>query len=237
MATCGRTSTRARDEHADRVALVLGDRRVTLRELRRAAVGVSHRLAEARRRSPATSSSCSGRHSIEAAVAMLGCLHRGVVLAPLPPMFNETQLSALIEQTDAQARSSSFGGEKEIAQVPRRWRRPGAAAELLPEDVDAVAARTLPDERERARRRRGRGRPALVGHDVGAQGHRALDQHAALRDRGRLRALGPDRRRHLPHRRRVRLRRRARLRLPARAAQRRHRRPAQTAGTPRRRCG
>ena len=40
-----------------------------------------------------------GRHSIEAAVAMLGCLHRGVVLAPLPPMFNETQMAALAEQT------------------------------------------------------------------------------------------------------------------------------------------
>ena len=42
-----------------------------------------------------------GRHSIEAAVALLGCLHRGVVLAPLPPMFNVTQLSALSSQTRA----------------------------------------------------------------------------------------------------------------------------------------
>ena len=46
-----------------------------------------------------------GRHSIEAAVAMLGCLHRGVVLAPLPPMFNETQLSALVDPDVARARS------------------------------------------------------------------------------------------------------------------------------------
>ena len=34
-------------EHADRVALVLEDRAVTYAELRRAAVGVSHRLADA----------------------------------------------------------------------------------------------------------------------------------------------------------------------------------------------
>ena len=55
-----------------------------------------------------------GRHSIEAAVAMLGCLHRGVVLAPLPPMFNETQLSALSSRREAAA-IVAFGGDKEIA--------------------------------------------------------------------------------------------------------------------------
>src|SRR4051812_43186453 len=55
-----------------------------------------------------------GRHSIEAAVAMLGCLHRGVVLAPLPPMFNQTQMAALAGQTSARA-IVTFGGEKEVA--------------------------------------------------------------------------------------------------------------------------
>ena len=74
---------------------------------------MSHRLAEGGVE-PGDVVILLGRHSIEAAVAMLGCLHRGVVLAPLPPMFNETQLAALVEQTQATA-IVTFGGEKEIA--------------------------------------------------------------------------------------------------------------------------
>ncbi|MEA2885390.1 MAG: hypothetical protein QOH32_4674, partial [Bradyrhizobium sp.] len=76
-------------EHASRVALVLEDRTVTYAELRRAAVALSHRLADAGVGAGEVVI-LLGRHSIEAAVAMLGCLHRGVVLAPLPPMFNQT---------------------------------------------------------------------------------------------------------------------------------------------------
>src|SRR6476659_7992071 len=89
-------------EHAERVALVLEDRAVTYTELRRAAIGLSHRLADAGVGAGEVVI-LLGRHSIEAAVAMLGCLHRGVVLAPLPPMFNETQMSALVGQTQATA--------------------------------------------------------------------------------------------------------------------------------------
>src|SRR5215213_3901126 len=88
------------DAQPDKVALVLDDRRVTYDELRRAAVALSARLA-AGSVQPGDAVVLLGRHSIEAAVAVLGCLHRGVVLAPLPPMFNETQLSALVEQTKA----------------------------------------------------------------------------------------------------------------------------------------
>src|SRR5215207_1996009 len=97
----------------DKVALVLDDRRITYYELRRAAVGVSARLA-AGSIQPGDVVVLLGRHSIEAAVALLGCLHRGVVVAPLPPMFNATQLVALAEQTQARA-IVGFGGEKEIA--------------------------------------------------------------------------------------------------------------------------
>src|SRR3954447_4614586 len=100
-------------EHAERVALVLEDRQVSYTELRRAAIAVSHRLANAGV-GVGDVVILLGRHSIEAAVAMLGCLHRGVVLAPLPPMFNQTQMTALVEQTNAKA-IVSFGGEKEIA--------------------------------------------------------------------------------------------------------------------------
>jgi len=99
--------------HADRVALVLEDRHVTYAELRRAAISLSGRLADVGV-AHGDVVILLGRHSIEAAVAMLGCLHRGVVLAPLPPMFNQTQMAALVEQTDAKA-IVSFGGEKEIA--------------------------------------------------------------------------------------------------------------------------
>ena len=88
------------DEHPGKAALILDDRAVTFEELRRAAIGVSRRLADGGVQ-PGEVVILLGRHSIEAALAMLGCLHRGVVLAPLPPMFNTTQLSTLLAQTQA----------------------------------------------------------------------------------------------------------------------------------------
>ena len=210
--------------HADRVALVLEDRRVTYAELRRAAISLSGRLADLGV-APGDVVILLGRHSIEAAVAMLGCLHRGVVLAPLPPMFNQTQMAALVEQTRRQGHRQLRRREGD-RQVPRGRGRPAAAADRPPRRSRRGAQRGAHGAP------RGRGRPgaALLGHDVGAQGRRALVQHAALRDRGRLLALGPDRRGHLPHRRGVRVRRRARVRLPARAAPGRDRRPAQPLG-------
>jgi cyclohexanecarboxylate-CoA ligase len=132
-------------EHLDRVALVLDDRRVTYEQLRRAAIGVSHRLAEGGI-DPGDVVVLLGRHSIEAAVAMLGCLHRGVVLAPLPPMFNESQLAALVEQTRATA-IVSFGGEKEIAKCRQVAGDRQLLLALRPEDVDAFAGQELSDER------------------------------------------------------------------------------------------
>jgi cyclohexanecarboxylate-CoA ligase len=134
-------------EHPDRVALILDDRRVTYAELRRAAIGVSHHLTDGGVR-PGDVVILLGRHSIEAAVAMLGCLHRGVVLAPLPPMFNQTQLAALVDQTHAAA-IVTFGGDKEIAKCR------GVAGDrlmlmtVLPDDVDAFAAQELPAGRSR----------------------------------------------------------------------------------------
>jgi acyl-coenzyme A synthetase/AMP-(fatty) acid ligase len=132
-------------EHADRLALVLDDRRVTFDELRRAAIGVSHRLAEGGIE-PGDVVILLGRHSIEAAVAMLGCLHRGVVLAPLPPMFNETQLAALLEQTQAKA-IVSFGGEKEIGKCREVAGDRVPLLTVLPEDVDAFSTQDLPADR------------------------------------------------------------------------------------------
>src|ERR687895_2404925 len=101
----------AAEARPDKVALLLDDRRVTYRELRRAAVALSARLATASV-APGDVVVLLGRHSIEAAVALLGCLHRGVVLAPLPPMFSVAQVAALGTQARAKA-IVSFGGDKE----------------------------------------------------------------------------------------------------------------------------
>jgi hypothetical protein len=59
-------------------------------------------------------------------------------------------------------------------------------------------------------RRRRRLRPALLGDHVAAEGHHALQQHAALRDRAHHEALAAHAGRREPRRLRVRLRRRRR---------------------------
>src|SRR5439155_8614817 len=126
------------EEHPTKVALILDDRRVTFEELRRAAVGVSARLAEGGVR-PGDVVVLLGRHSIEAAVAMLGCLHRGVVLAPLPPMFGVGQLSALIAQTRATG-LIGFGGDKEIAKCREVADQVPFVLAVRPDLVDELAA-------------------------------------------------------------------------------------------------
>ena len=135
--------------HPDKVALVLDERRITYAELRRAAVALSARLA-AGGVQPGDVVLLLGRHSIEAAVAMLGCLHRGVVLAPLPPMFNVTQLAALAEQTRAKA-LVGFGGEKEIAKCEQAASLVDRLFTLLPATVDELIQEEAPDERSERR--------------------------------------------------------------------------------------
>ena len=103
---------------------MLDDRHVTYDELRarrRRAVRPPRRPARCSR---ATWCILLGRHSIEAAVALLGCLHRGVVLAPLPPMFNAAQLAALARQT-----------RREGARRLRRRRRRSPSASRSPATV------------------------------------------------------------------------------------------------------
>src|SRR3954463_500607 len=132
-------------EHADRVALLLDARSVTYAELRRAAIGVSNRLSEGGIK-PGEVVILLGRHSIEAAVAMLGCMHRGAVLAPLPPMFNRTQLSALLAQTGATG-LVSFGGDKEIAKAREVADEVPYLLTVVPELVDELAAKESPADR------------------------------------------------------------------------------------------
>ena len=126
------------DENPAKIALVLDGRQVTYDELRRAAVGVSARLADGGVQ-PGDVVVLLGRHSIEAAVAMLGCLHRGVVLAPLPPMFGVGQLSALIAQTRATG-LIGFGGDKEIATCHEVADQVPFVLAVRPDLVDELAA-------------------------------------------------------------------------------------------------
>jgi cyclohexanecarboxylate-CoA ligase len=131
-------------ENPDKPALILDDRTFTFDQLRRAAAGVSLRLAEQGVKAGDVVI-LLGRHSIEAAVAMLGCMHRGVVIAPLPPMFNETQLSALITQTGATA-LLGFGGAKEQAKCERVADQVRFFFPIEPDLVDRLAQDDPPDE-------------------------------------------------------------------------------------------
>ncbi|MEA2312874.1 MAG: acyl-CoA synthetase [Solirubrobacteraceae bacterium] len=145
----------------DKVALILDVRRITYDELRRAAVALSARLAGASVE-PGDVVLLLGRHSIEAAVALLGCLHRGVVLAPLPPMFGVSQLSALAGQTAAKA-IVAFGGEKEIAKCEQAAPLVERLITLLPATLDELIA----EDADEARSERGADDIALVMHSSG----------------------------------------------------------------------
>ncbi|MBV9417333.1 MAG: AMP-binding protein, partial [Solirubrobacterales bacterium] len=135
---------RRAQEHPQKAALILDDRTFTFDQLRRAAVGVSVRLAEGGVKTGDVVI-LLGRHSIEAAVAMLGCMHRGVVIAPLPPMFNETQLSALIAQTRATA-LLGFGGERALAKCHQVADQVPLFLAIAPELVDQLAEDEHPDD-------------------------------------------------------------------------------------------
>jgi cyclohexanecarboxylate-CoA ligase len=131
-------------ENPDKPALILDDRVFTFDRLRRAAVGVSVQLADGGVE-PGDVVILLGRHSIEAAVAMLGCMHRGVVIAPLPPMFNESQLSALIAQTRAKG-LLGFGGDKELAKCQSVADQVPLFLAIEPDLVDRLSTDDPPDE-------------------------------------------------------------------------------------------
>ena len=137
------------DAVPDKVALILDDRQVTYAELRRAAVALSARLEQGGVH-PGDVVILLGRHSIEAAIAMLGALHRGAVLAPLPPMFNVSQLAALAAQTNARA-VVCFGDERELAKADHVAGQVPLVLALDSGTRDELLAADLPghrDERE-----------------------------------------------------------------------------------------
>jgi len=129
----------------DKVALILDDRGVTYDELRRAARALSARLAAASAE-PGDVVILLGRHSIEAVVALLGSLHRGLVVAPLPPMFSAGQLSALSSQTGAKG-IVGFGGEREIAKCELMAHEVEFVLALGPETLDELIGEQAPADR------------------------------------------------------------------------------------------
>jgi acyl-CoA synthetase (AMP-forming)/AMP-acid ligase II len=148
-------------EAPDKVALILEDRDVTYAELRSAALALSARLA-ALSAQPGDAVILIGRHSVAAVIALLGCLHRGVVLAPLPPMFSVAQLSALAAQMGAKG-VVAFGGDREIAKAQLVAGEVGFVLALEEETVDALFAQDAPAERAG----RGADDVALVLHSSG----------------------------------------------------------------------
>jgi cyclohexanecarboxylate-CoA ligase len=129
-----------------KVAVRDGENSIAYAELRRAAVALSARLAAADVGS-GDIVLLLGRNSIEAAVALLACFHRGAVAAPLPPMFGAAQLSALA----AQARPAAliaFGGEAEIEKGVGLREEIGLVLPLRPRDISQLAATEAPSARK-----------------------------------------------------------------------------------------
>ena len=125
---------------AGKTALVVGEESITYEELERAGVALSARLAGSSvQRGDVVL--LLGRNSIEAAVALLACFHRGAIAAPLPPMFGAAQLSALAAQAGAKA-LISFGGDAEIARCESLRGQIPLVMALRPDDTrDLVAER------------------------------------------------------------------------------------------------
>jgi acyl-CoA synthetase (AMP-forming)/AMP-acid ligase II len=103
------------EEAPEKAALILEDRVVSYAQLRRAACVLSARVAGTGAQ-PGDPVILIGRHSLGAVVALLGCLHRALVVAPLPPMFGAAQLSALADQVGAKG-VVAFGGDRDLAKA------------------------------------------------------------------------------------------------------------------------
>jgi cyclohexanecarboxylate-CoA ligase len=128
----------------EKIAFHAGDVHITYGQLERAAVALSARLAR-RGIEPGDVVLALGRHSVEAAVAMLACFHRGAVLAPLPPMFNETQLAALAGQTGGKG-LLTFGGERELAKGEAAAHAFAFVLAVRPQELDELIAEDAPAE-------------------------------------------------------------------------------------------
>src|SRR5436305_11554360 len=135
--------------HADadetKAALIVEDRSISYDELRRAAIALSARLA-ASGIAAGDVVLLLGRNSIEAAVGMLACFHRGAVAAPLPPMFGPAQLAALAAQAGAKA-LIGFGGQPELDKCEAMSGEHPLVLTLQPRDVDVLVSEPADDSR------------------------------------------------------------------------------------------
>jgi acyl-CoA synthetase (AMP-forming)/AMP-acid ligase II len=132
-------------EAPDKVALILENGEVTYAQLRRAALALSARLA-ALSAQPGEPMILIGRHSVAALVALLGCLHRGLIVAPLPPIFSVGQLSALAGQMGAKG-VVAFGGDAEIAKAQMVADEVDLVLALDPATLEALFAQDAPADR------------------------------------------------------------------------------------------
>lgn len=131
------------DRNPERVAIHVGDRSITYAGLRRAAVALSSRLAAEGVRTGDVVTML-GRHSVEAVISIVACLHRGAVMAPVPPMFSAQQLSALMKQCDARA-LIAFGGANEISKCAELAAQVRCFLAFEPELADDLAADAAAD--------------------------------------------------------------------------------------------
>lgn len=124
-----------------KVALVCGDATLTYAELRDAAVALSARL-EGLGVGRGDVVGLSGRHSTEAVVALMACLHRGTVLALIPPMFSAEQMRVLLGQCAASA-LIGFGHETSIERCSGLAGSVAHVVTLAPGDLDVLIASAL----------------------------------------------------------------------------------------------
>jgi acyl-coenzyme A synthetase/AMP-(fatty) acid ligase len=129
-----------------KTALHVEDSSISYERLQRAALALSARLAAASL-GPGDVVLLLGRNSIEAAVALLACFHRGAVAAPLPPMFGSAQLEALAVQANAKA-VIAFGGEREIEKCEGLRELIGMVISLRPDDVTVLISEYGPADHE-----------------------------------------------------------------------------------------
>jgi cyclohexanecarboxylate-CoA ligase len=136
---------RSADADETKAALIVEDRSISYGELRRAAIALSARLAASGIRAGDVVL-LLGRNSIEAAVGMLACFHRGAVAAPLRPMFGPAQLSALAAQAGAKA-LVGFGGESELEKCRAMSGALPLVLALRPEDTEVLVCEPADDSR------------------------------------------------------------------------------------------
>ena len=130
----------------DKPALICGASTVTFAELRHAAAVLSADLSAAGVAAGDVVGLC-GRHSIEAVVALMACIHRGAAVALFPPMFGEQQLRALLDQCSARA-LIGFGSESAVAKAVSLADAVPLVVAIEPDDVGTLLARDGETERQ-----------------------------------------------------------------------------------------